>query len=86
MKYYDEWSKNNKYNKDMFEWEYSGPKETSETLLKYQNNKDIKNFKSACDGMAMEMADDGYDLYDVQEFMKEYAKMCATDGYKKAVR
>ena len=32
------------------------------------------------------MADDGYDLYDVQEFMKEYAKMCATDGYKKAVK
>ena len=50
------------------------------------NNKDIKNFKSACDGIAMEMADDGYDLDDVQSFLEEYAKMCATDGYKKAVK
>ena len=30
MKYYDEWSKNNKYNKDMTDWDYSGPRETAE--------------------------------------------------------
>ena len=26
MEYYDEWSKDNKYNNDMNDWEYSGPK------------------------------------------------------------
>ena len=50
------------------------------------NNKDVKSLKSACDGIAMEMADDGYDLDDVQRFVMEYAKQLATDGYKKAVK
>jgi len=49
------------------------------------NNKDVKMFKTACDGIAMEMADDGYDLGDVQDFLKEYARQCGTEGYKKAV-
>ena len=42
MKYYDDWSKNNKYNNDMFEWEYSGPKETSDILSKHQKKKILK--------------------------------------------
>ena len=28
MKYYDEWGEENKYNKDMLEWNYTGPKES----------------------------------------------------------
>ena len=45
MNYYDEWSKNNKYNQDMSDWEYSGPKETSEILSKHQKFLEtIKNF------------------------------------------
>ena len=28
MKFYDEWGDNDKYNKDMNDWNYSGPKET----------------------------------------------------------
>ena len=38
MKYYDEWGKKNKYNKDMVEWNYTGPKETVETFKKYSLN------------------------------------------------
>ena len=34
MKYYDEWGKENKYNKDMVEWNYTGPQETVETFKK----------------------------------------------------
>ena len=30
--YYDEWALNNKYDKDMEAWNYTGPKETSETF------------------------------------------------------
>ena len=30
MKYYDEWGEGNKYDKDMVDWNYTGPKETSE--------------------------------------------------------
>ena len=35
MKYYDEWAKSQKYNKDMDAWKYSGPKETAEVINKH---------------------------------------------------
>ena len=35
MKYYEEWGKNNKYDKDMVDWNYTGPKETVNTFTKY---------------------------------------------------
>ena len=48
MNYYDEWSKNNKYNKDMYDWQYSGPRETAEILIKYQKDKNIKIYDAGC--------------------------------------
>lgn len=46
--YYDEWALNNKYDKDMEAWNYTGPKETSETFNKYQKNKSIEIFDAGC--------------------------------------
>jgi len=48
MEYYDEWGTDNKYNKDMIEWDYTGPKETVETFKKYTNNKEIKIYDAGC--------------------------------------
>ena len=48
MEYYDEWGNNNKYNKDMAEWNYSGPRETVDTFRKYALNKDILIFDAGC--------------------------------------
>ena len=48
MKYYDEWGNENKYNKDMIDWNYTGPKETVETFIKYEKNKDILIFDAGC--------------------------------------
>ena len=48
MKYYDEWGNENKYNKDMVDWNYTGPKETVETFIKYEKNKDILIFDAGC--------------------------------------
>ena len=42
MDFYDEWGLNNKYDKDMVDWNYTGPKETSEVFAKYQKEKNIK--------------------------------------------
>ena len=39
MKYYDEWGEGNKYDKDMVDWNYTGPKETTEVYIKYEKNK-----------------------------------------------
>ena len=48
MKYYDEWGTNNKYDKDMVEWDYTGPKETVDTFKKHANNKEIKIYDAGC--------------------------------------
>ena len=48
MKYYDEWGENNKYNKDMIEWNYTGPKESVDVVKKYVNNKDALIFDAGC--------------------------------------
>ena len=48
MEYYDEWGKENKYNKDMEEWNYTGPKEASKILDKYSSNKHIKIYDAGC--------------------------------------
>ena len=48
MKYYDEWGKDNKYDQDMVDWNYTGPKETSEVFAKHQINKDIKIYDAGC--------------------------------------
>ena len=48
MKYYDEWGDKNKYNKDMVDWNYTGPKETAEIFNKHENKKDILIFDAGC--------------------------------------
>ena len=48
MRYYDEWGDKDKYNKDMVEWNYTGPKETAEIFNKYEKNKDTLIFDAGC--------------------------------------
>ena len=47
--YYDEWTVENKYDKDMVDWKYSGPQETVDLFIKHIQNKDAKILDSvAC--------------------------------------
>ena len=48
MKYYDEWGVGNKYDKDMVDWTYTGPKETTEVFIKHEKNKDAKIYDAGC--------------------------------------
>ena len=48
MRYYDEWGEKDKYNRDMVEWNYTGPKETVDVLKKYLLNKDALFFDAGC--------------------------------------
>ena len=48
MKYYDEWGKKDKYNRDMIDWNYTGPKETVDVLKKYLISKDALFFDAGC--------------------------------------
>ena len=48
MDFYDEWGDKDKYNKDMANWDYTGPQETVNTFKKYSKNKDILIFDAGC--------------------------------------
>ena len=48
MEYYDEWGKDNKYDQDMVDWDYTGPKETAEVFNKHQKEKDIDIYDAGC--------------------------------------
>ena len=48
MRYYDEWGEEDKYNRDMVDWNYTGPKETVEVIKKYLVNKDALFFDAGC--------------------------------------
>ena len=48
MKYYDEWGEKDKYNKDMVEWNYTGPQETVDVFRRYTENKEILIFDAGC--------------------------------------
>ena len=46
MQHYDKWG--DKYDQDMVDWNYTGPKETVNTFKKYALTKDIKIFDAGC--------------------------------------
>ena len=48
MRYYDDWGIENKYDQDMVDWNYTGPKETVNVFKKYAINKNIKILDAGC--------------------------------------
>ena len=48
MDFYDDWGQDNKYDQDMVDWNYTGPKETAEVFNKHQKEKDIDIYDAGC--------------------------------------
>ena len=48
LKYYQNWTDKNKYNKDMVDWNYTAPYETVSVLKKYAFNKNCKILDAGC--------------------------------------
>ena len=48
MEFYNEWGINNKYDKDMVDWNYTGPKETTEVFIRYNKYKEAKIYDAGC--------------------------------------
>ena len=48
MEYYDDWGIANKYDQDMVDWNYTGPRETVNVFKKYALNKEIKILDAGC--------------------------------------
>ena len=84
MKYYDEWGINNKYDQDMVEWDYTGPKETVETFKKYANNKEIKIYDAGCGTglVGVELKKYGYTNFDGVDLSQKLLDLVPNGLYK----
>ena len=61
---YDDWSKNDKYNQDMIDWEYSGPREVVSAFLPHASRKGIKILDAGCGSglVGEELSKEGYSV------------------------
>ena len=85
MKYYDEWGKKNKYDKDMVDWNYTGPKETVEVFKKYALKKDMKIFDAGCGTglVGVELKKFGYTNIDGADLSKKLLDLVPKNYYNK---
>ena len=88
MKYYDEWGVANKYDQDMVDWKYSGPKETVEVFKKYAENKDIKIYDAGCGTglVGAELKKFGYNYYDGADLSQKLLDLVPKDLYQKLLK
>jgi ubiquinone/menaquinone biosynthesis C-methylase UbiE len=82
--YYDEWTKKNKYDQDMIDWKYSGPQETVDIFLKYNNKKNIKILDAGCGTglVGIELKKKGFDNIDGADFSKAMLELIPKNVYK----
>ena len=88
MKYYDEWGEDNKYDKDMEDWNYTGPKETSEIFAKYQKNKDIKIYDAGCGTglVGIELKKYGFLKFDGADLSQKLLDTIPQNLYQKLIK
>tara|TARA_B100000579_G_scaffold417554_1_gene414193 strand:+ start:1220 stop:1849 length:630 start_codon:yes stop_codon:yes gene_type:complete len=85
MKYYDQWGVKNKYNKDMLDWNYVGPKVTSKIFSKYSHNKNIKIYDAGCGTglVGLELKKYGFKNLYGADLSKKLLNLVPKDVYKK---
>ena len=88
IKYYDEWGVENKYDQDMIDWKYSGPKETVEVFKKYAENRDIKIYDAGCGTglVGVELKKFGYNKYDGADLSQKLLDLVPKDLYQNLMK
>ena len=83
MKHYDMWG--DKYNKDMVEWNYTGPQETVNIFKKHTLSKDIKIFDAGCGTglVGIELKKFGYTNIDGADLSKKLLDLIPKGFYNK---
>jgi len=83
MKHYDMWG--DKYDKDMVEWNYTGPQETVNIFKKYALSKDIKIFDAGCGTglVGIELKKFGYTNIDGADLSKKLLDLVPKGFYNK---
>ena len=84
MKYYDEWGTNNKYDQDMIDWDYTGPKETVEIFKNHAKNKEIKIYDAGCGTglVGVELKKYGYNNFDGADLSQKLLDLVPHGLYK----
>ena len=84
MKYYDEWGIKNKYDQDMVDWNYTGPKETVNIFKKYAVGKNIKIFDAGCGTglVGIELKKFGYTNIDGADLSQKLLDLVPNGLYK----
>jgi len=85
LKYYQNWTNNNKYNKDMIDWNYTAPQETVSVLKKYALNKNSKILDAGCGTglVGIELKKYGYSNIDGVDFSQNMLDLVPQGIYKK---
>jgi len=85
LKYYQDWTDNNQYNKDMVDWNYTAPKETVSILKKYVFNKNSKILDAGCGTglVGIELKKNGYSNIEGVDFSQNMLDLVPQNIYKK---
>ena len=85
LKYYQDWTKKNKYNQDMINWKYAAPEETVSILKKYALNKNCKILDAGCGTglVGIELKKCGYSNIEGVDFSQNMLDLVPQDIYKK---
>ena len=85
LKYYQDWTYNNKYNKDMVDWNYTAPQEAVKVLKKYALNKNFKILDAGCGTglVGIELKKYGYSNIEGIDFSQNMLDLVPQSVYKK---
>ena len=84
LNYYINWTKENKFNKDMKNWNYQGPQNTVKLFDKHTPNKNIKILDAGCGTglVGIELQKYGYDKITGADFSEEMLNLIPKNIYQ----
>ena len=82
--YYDKWTEQNKYDKDMLDWNYSGPQETTDLFKNYNSKKDIKILDAGCGTglVGIQLKKNGFTNIDGADFSQKMLDLVPLNVYE----